>query len=422
MLLHFFIFAVIEVGREQPGGEMIQGHDIICFSNDWDADPLSKKHIMQRLATHNRILWVNSIGMRNPTASARDFKRIAKKFWDFAHGCRRLGENLYLFSPLAIPLHGNAAARWFNRFWLALQVRLVCQQIGFRNAITWTFVPYSADVVGNLGEKHVIYHCVDEFSEFTGTDKAAILDMERRLIDKSDAVIVSSGRLQQAKGAQGAQAFLVTHGVDVAHFRKACNPHTAIPADIAGIPAPIIGFFGLIEDWVDLRLMRFLAQARPQWSFVLIGKVATDDSPLRGLLNVHLLGRKEYQQLPAYCKAFDVGLLPFVINELTLAANPLKLREYLAAGLPVVASAIPEAERLEGLLRIARTDEEFLEQIGDLLAGGLPPEARLSISQSMENETWDRKVEDLSRIVESLGARSRRLAWPSFAPVRRREF
>ena len=400
---------------------MIQGHDIICFSNDWDADPLSKKHIMQRLATHNRILWVNSIGMRNPTASARDFKRIAKKLWDFAHGCRRLGENLYLFSPLTIPLHGNAAARWFNRFWLALQVRLVCRQIGFRNAITWTFVPYSADVVGNLGEKHVIYHCVDEFSEFTGTDKAALLDMERRLIDKSDAVIVSSGRLQQAKGAQGAQTFLVTHGVDVAHFRKACDPHTPIPADIAGIPAPIIGFFGLIEDWVDLRLMRFLAQARPQWSFVLIGKVATDDSPLRGLPNVHLLGRKDYQQLPAYCKAFDVALLPFVINELTLAANPLKLREYLAAGLPVVASAIPEAERLEGLLRIARTDEEFLEQIGDLLAVGLPAELRLSISQSMENETWDRKVEDLSRIVESLGTRSQPLASPSLAPIERRE-
>ncbi|OGT72868.1 MAG: hypothetical protein A3I78_04850, partial [Gammaproteobacteria bacterium RIFCSPLOWO2_02_FULL_56_15] len=289
------------------------------------------------------------------------------------------------------------------------------------DAITWTFVPFSADVVGNLGEKLVIYHCVDEFSEFTGTDKAALLDMERRLIGKSDAVIASSGRLQQAKGAQGVQTFLVTHGVDVAHFRKACDPHTATPADIADIPAPIIGFFGLIEDWVDLRLIRFLAQARPQWSFVLIGKLATDDSPLCGLPNVHLLGRKEYQQLPAYCKAFDVALLPFVINELTLAANPLKLREYLAAGLPVVASAIPEAERLEGRLRIARTDEEFLAQIGDLLAGDLSAEERLSISQSVENETWDRKVEDLSRIVESLGTRSRPLALPGLAPVRRRE-
>ena len=100
----------------------------------------------------------------------------------------------------------------------------------------------------------------------------------------------------------------------------------------------------------------------------------------------------------------------------------MKLREYLAAGLPVVASAIPEAERLQGLLRIARTDEEFLAQIGDLLAAGLPADARLSISQSMDNETWDRKVEDLSRIVESLGPRSQPLASPSLAPIQRQEF
>ena len=400
---------------------MIQGYDIICFSNDWDADPLSKKHIMQRLAARNRVLWVNSFGMRNPTASARDFKRIAKKLWDFAHGWRRIGENMYVFSPLAIPFHGKAAARWFNRIWLALQVRGVCRLIGFRNAITWTFVPYSADVVGNLGEKHVIYHCVDEFSEFTGTDKAALLEMERRLIDKSDAVVVSSGPLQQAKCKQGVQTFLVTHGVDVAHFRKACDPRTLVPADIAGIPAPIIGFFGLIEDWVDLRLIRFLALAKPQWSFVLIGKLATNDSPVRDLPNVHLLGRKDYQQLPAYCKAFDVALLPFVVNELTLAANPLKLREYLAAGLPVVASALPEAERLEGLVRIARADDDFLRQIGDLLVDGLPSELRLRISQSMDTQTWDGKVEELSRIVDNLATRARPLAWPGVAPVRRRE-
>jgi len=398
---------------------MIQGYDIICFSNDWDADPLSKKHIMQRLAKHNRVLWVNSLGMRNPTASARDLKRIVNKLSAFARGYTRCGENMYLFTPLVIPLHGHAVARLFNRFWLALQVRLVCRQIGFRDALTWTFAPHSADVVGNLGEKHVIYHCVDEFAEFTGTNKAALVDMERRLIEKADAVIVSSGRLRQTKCTQGVQTFLVTHGVDVAHFRKACCPDTVIPADIASIPAPIIGFFGLIEDWVDLRLVRFLAQARPQWSFALIGKLATDDSPLRGLPNVHLLGRKDYQQLPAYCKAFDVALLPFIVNELTLAANPLKLREYLAAGLPVVASAIPEAERLGRLLRIARTDHEFLEQIDDVLAEGLPADLRLRISGSMETEGWDRKVEDLSRIVESLGTLPRVSAWPSVARARR---
>lgn len=380
---------------------MIQGYDIICFSNDWDGDPLSKKHIMQRLARRNRVLWVNSIGNRNPTASARDLKRVIKKLWDFGSGCRQVGENLYVFSPLAIPFHGNARARWFNERWLALTVRLVCRQLRFRHPITWTFVPSSGDVVGNLGERRIIYHCVDEFSEFTGTDKSAILEMERGLINKADAVIVCSGPLQEAKCRQGVQTHLVTHGVDVEHFRKACDPRTAVPDDIAAIRKPVIGFFGLIEDWVDLRLIRFLAQARPEWSFALIGKLVTDDSPVRDLPNVHLLGRKSYQELPGYCRGFSAAVLPFAINPLTLAANPLKLREYLAAGLPVVATAIPEAERLEGLLRIGRNDEDFLAQLeGYFETGRSGPD--LTVSRCMASESWDQKVEQLSRIVEEV--------------------
>src|SRR5258708_6430115 len=244
----------------------------------------------------------------------------------------------------------------------------IWHRLGFNDPITYTFVPWSADVAGHLGEKMVIYHVTDEFTEFTGTDKAAIQDMEQRLIDKSNAVIVSAERLGKKALARGADSYLITHGVDVAHFRKACDPLTAIPADIAALPKPIIGFIGLIEDWVDLRLIRFLAQSRPAWSFVMIGKIVTNDAPVRDLPNVHLLGRKEYRELPGYCKAFDVALLPFVLNELTLAANPLKLREYLAAGLPVVASAIPEAERLDGLLSIAHADAEFLQKIEELLA------------------------------------------------------
>jgi glycosyltransferase involved in cell wall biosynthesis len=385
---------------------MIQGQDIICFCNDWDADPLSKKHIMKRLAAQNRILWINSIGNRRPTVSMSDARRIMKKMGDFVRGCKCVAKNIYVFSPLALPFHGSALARWFNRAWMKLQIAWVCRRLGFRDPITYTFVPWSADIVGNLGEKMVIYHITDEFTEFSGTDKRGILEMEQRLIDKSDAVIVSAERLGQKALSRGTESFLITHGVEVAHFRKACDPLTPVPADIAALGKPIVGFVGLIEDWVDLRLIRFLAESRPAWSFVLIGKMVTSDSPVRDLPNVHLLGRKEYQELPGYCKAFDVALLPFVINELTLASNPLKLREYLAAGLPVVASAIPEAERLDGLLSIARSDAQFLQKIEELLVGGVPAATRLRISESMDNETWDRKVADISRIIESRPSRN----------------
>ncbi len=385
---------------------MLEGHDIICFCNDWDGDPLSKKHIMQRMARRNRVLWVNSIGNRNPTATVRDFKRIVNKLGKFLGGLRRVEQNLWVFSPLALPFHGNAAARRINRFCLSASLRRACRRLGFRNPITWSFVPSSGDVVGTLGEKFIVYHCVDEYSEFSGTDKAAILELERRLIEKSDVVFVSSGPLEQSKRRLNPCTFLVTHGVDVEHFRRACAPETAVPAEIASLPRPVVGFYGLIADWVDLALVRKMALARPQWSFVLIGKLDTDPAPVAGLPNVHLPGRKSYGDLPAWCKGMDVAISPFVINELTLAANPLKLREYLAAGLPAVSTALPEAERIGGYLRVGKSDDDFLYQVESLLAertnGSGGPQ--LAISRSMDNESWDAKVEELSRIVAGLMA------------------
>jgi glycosyltransferase involved in cell wall biosynthesis len=376
----------------------IEGQDIICFANDWDSDPLSKKHIMLRLARRNRILWVNSIGTRNPRASARDLRRAAGKLWQFARGHRQVSENIFVYSPLAVPFHGSHAARQVNKQWLSWSVRRACEELGFQDPITWTFLPSTADVAGTLGEKLILYHCVDEFSEFTGTDKPALLAMEQRLIQKSDVFIVSSGPLYEAKREYNPNTFLVTHGVDVQHFRKACDSDTRVPEELAALPRPVIGFFGLVADWVDLEMIRSLASSRPDWSFVLIGKLDTGTEAVRGLANVHLFGRRDYALLPAYCKGFSVAILPFAVNALTKAANPLKLREYLAAGLPVVATPIPEAERLRNLIRIGETREQFLEQIEGLLAEQRNG-PQLWVSRAMDEESWDEKVAEIGRIV-----------------------
>ena len=140
---------------------MLEGNDIICFANDWDGDPLSKKHIALRLARKNRVLWVNSTGNRNPTASVRDLRRVWKKLRQYFRGCRVVSRNISVFSPLVIPFHGNRAARWVNRRLLSWTLRRACRKLGFHDPITWTFVPSSADVAGSLGERLVIYHCVE---------------------------------------------------------------------------------------------------------------------------------------------------------------------------------------------------------------------------------------------------------------------
>src|SRR5262249_39293502 len=147
--------------------------------------------------------------------------------------------------------------------------------------------------------------------------------------------------------------FFVSHGVDVAHFSRALDPALAPPADAAGLGRPVIGFFGLLAEWIDLGLLAGIARARPQWTLLLIGKANVDTSALRALPNVRLLGQKPYATLPAYCRAFDVGVIPFRVDELTVRANPLKLREYLAAGLPVVSTDLPEVRKYAGLVRLA---------------------------------------------------------------------
>src|SRR5438445_346788 len=158
-----------------------------------------------------------------------------------------------------------------------------------------------------------------------------------------------------------------TDPLDVAHFARALDPTTGVPEDLRRLPRPIIGFFGLLADWVDMSLVRELALARPGWSFALIGKATTDLGALRGLANVYLLGQKPYSVLPGYCRGFDVGIIPFRRNELTIRANPLKLREYLAAGVPVVSTRLPEVARYEGLVHLADGVEGFLTAISAAL-------------------------------------------------------
>lgn len=379
-------------------GRALRGRDLVVFSNDWDGDPLSKTHIMRILARDNRILWVNSIGNRAPKANAHDAKRIFRKLKSFTEGITEVEPNLFVLSPLAVPFYGSESVRRANRTLLWLQIKTAMRRLGFRNAISWSYLPASAPVSGTLGEELVIYQCVDEFSAFADTNGRHIAEMEDVLLRKADLVITSAERLRASKSKVNPSTVLVRHGVDFQHFVKACDPETIIPDEIAALPKPVIGFFGLIADWVDLEALEACAKAHPEGTLVLLGKVSpgVDLSKLEALPNVKILGRKKYEDLPRYCKGFDVALNPFRMNELTLNANPLKVREYLAAGLPVVSSAIPEVEKV-GLCKIARTTEEFVRKVDECLEEGAGPSPERA--RRIFHESWDARVDDIRRHV-----------------------
>ncbi len=375
----------------------LRGRDILCFSHDWTGDPLSKTHLMRLLSRHNRVLWVNSIGLRTPNVSKSDIYRALKKLAASATPIREVEPNIFVLNPLAIPAYGQSAVRAFNRKFLAFQVRRAMRKLRFRSPINWVFNPAAAVIAKQLNEELLIYHCVDEYSAFTGVAAESLLSLEKQLLKQSDLVLVSAERLLHSKARLNPQTFLVRHGVDFEHFRRALDRETTTPEEIAALPRPVIGFFGLIADWVDIELMAEMARRFPQGSLVVLGKVCTDVSALEQLPNVRLLGRKAYADLPAYCKGFDVALMPFRINELTLNANPLKVREYLAAGLPVVSTSIPEVEVL-GQCRIADGADAFEREIRLALEDPGPSPAR---SDAIRPESWEAR---LAEIEQHLGA------------------
>jgi glycosyltransferase involved in cell wall biosynthesis len=383
---------------------MLQDHDIICFSSDWDQDPLSKHHIMSRLAKHNRVLWINSIGMRTPTANRKDLVKIGGKLRAFFKGLQRVQDNLYVMSPLAIPFHGSELTGEINRRLILAQVSHYQKKLNFENPILWSFLPNVVSLFGCVGEKLSLYYITDDFTQFSGYPANAIDKMETCLIEKCDVVIASAKRLADKKSRNGKDIIVVRHGVDHKHFAQALSLSPKDwPADIKVIKRPVVGFYGEINHWLDLNMLAEAARKKPEWSFVLIGRIGVEVGNIKfltELTNVHYLGQKKFEELPAYCAAFDCALIPMKINELTLNVNPLKLREYLAAGVPVVSSPLPEVLAYGDGVRFATTSEELVKAVEEILK---QDRKRLAptLSQRVANNSWDAKVEEISKIIEN---------------------
>ncbi|MCU0606101.1 MAG: glycosyltransferase [Candidatus Edwardsbacteria bacterium] len=388
---------------------MLSGLDIVCFATDWDQDPLSKHHIMRRLAGPNRVLWVDSIGLRRPALRAGDAARAARKlraFW--GSRLREALPGLHVLSPLALPYHGNPAADAVNRMLLSRQVRAALRGLGMRRPVLWTFLPSAEPLAGSLGERLVVYHITDDFTRFAGHPAENIERMERRLVARADLVIASARRLAQTKAYGGKTVHVVGHGVEHAHFARAlAMGRGQLPPDIAALPRPLIGFHGEINDWIDTGLLAGLARARPQWTLALVGRIAAEAGGvdrLLGLPNVRWLGQKPFAELPGYCAAFDVALIPMKLNELTRSVNPLKLREYLAAGVPVVSAPLPEVGPYGDVVRFAATAQDYITAIEELLQQDRAAIAP-TLSARVAGESWDARTAEIGRLVEAALAR-----------------
>lgn len=367
----------------------ITGRDFIVFGDNWGRHQNSCQHIFKRVLRHNRVLWVQTIGLRNPSWSLYDLKRsveILRRFVSESPAEKAPIANLTVCNPRMLPYSNLAPVRAVNRASVIRTVRARCQALGFVDPIVVTSVPNAADYLGAFDESVSAYYCLDDFTEWPGAQLGQIGVWEERLLTACDVVITTSSVLQERKTRNGRVPRFLGHGVDVEHFSRPAGPE---PAVMAALPRPIVGFFGAISPWVDLDLLIRVARAHPTWTIALIGPSDIDVTPLRALPNIHLLGRVPYAELPAYARAFDVGIIPFVVNELTAAVNPLKLLEYLACGAPVVSSDMREVRKFGEVVRIAHDATGFAAAIEAALAEGVSAEARARRLTFAEAHSWD---------------------------------
>jgi glycosyltransferase involved in cell wall biosynthesis len=372
----------------------------LYFGNLWFAENRTSSHqIARELAKRYAIHYFECPGLRAPTGSGRDVKKVLAKLWCYFRGARTDG-TIKVRTLLQLPLHRFALVRWLNRILVRTTVRRVMRKEGIKNPVTWFHIPHLPQLVGSLGQRTAVYCCIDDYSALPGVDEVAVRALDDETTRRADVVFLASDTLLEAKRTLNPNTYVSPHGVDLAHFSRALELAGPVPADIAHLYGTVVGFFGLIEKWIDLDLVNYLAERRPDWQFVLVGRVAVpaDQVPVRP--NIHYLGVRPYETLPDYGARFDAAIIPYRLTRQVLHANPIKLREYLAMGKPVVSVSTPQIDKYADVVNIARSPEEFLAHLDRVLAGPPSPADVARRLARVTAEGWPARV---NRVIETLG-------------------
>lgn len=354
--------------------------------------------IMRRLAKRWPVLFVNSLGVRVP--SLKDNRlfaaRIARKLKSLARGLVEAEPGFWVFSPFSVP--GETGQRLSN--WaLAPQIRLAAARAGIRRPLLWVHCPAGAALTESLDAVHVVMQRTDRFEAFPEADPSVVARQIAHLKKRADLVVYAAAHLMQEEAGSVARQVLVTHGADVARFAAAGSGAGQVPADVSIIGKPRVGFVGGIDAHTfDPALFVAVAHSLPQVNFVMVGGASLEDGwcPLP---NVHLMGRKPYDEVADYMAACDCLIMPWNDSAWIKACNPIKLKEYLAVGRPIVTTDFDALDGWRDLVRVATGAEGFAQAIRQALAQ--PHDAALARAR-LAGETWDAKADLLAETLCSL--------------------
>jgi len=374
--------------------------DILYFNNDWNPDNrTSSHHIARELARRHRLIYVECPGLRPPSASTHDLRRAFAKIRMALGPPRQVSEQCALTTLLQLPFHGRPALELLNRRIMLALVRRTLRRLGVRRPVAWFGLPHLLPLLGRVGEAVNVYYCIDDYAALPGVNAEAVRAMDEEMTRRADVVFVASGPMLERKRGQSEHLHLNPHGVDHAHFARSLDEATPVAPEVSVLPRPVVGYIGLIERWLDLDLLRAIATAHPEWSIVLIGRVAVNVESLARLPNVHFPGQRPYDRLPEYAKGFDVAIMPYLLNDQVRNSNPIKLREYLAAGRPVVSVRVPEVERFTEVVRLADGPGDFIAAIQAALAED-GRATRRQRSEYVRAMSWTACVDRALKVVE----------------------
>jgi glycosyltransferase involved in cell wall biosynthesis len=377
----------------------LREREILCVGfADWDSPlPTNQHHLMSRLGEHNRILFVESLGLRQPRLAASDLRRIARRVRRGLGPPRRSGP-VWVLAPLVMPFHRLAAVRRLNAWLLRRLARRAVARLGMRRPILWSYVPQAEALLDAIAPTCIVYHCVDDIAAQKGIDADSFRAAERRFAARADLVIASAPILAERMRGLSGHVLEAPNVADTALFAAALEPGPSDPA-LERLPRPRIVFQGAITATkLDLALLAELARLRPAWSIVLVGPVGagdpdTDLSELTREPNAHLLGARRHEQLPLLLRGADAGLIPYAINPLTSSVFPMKVYEYLAAGLPVVSTPLPALAGVEAVT-FAGDAAATVAALERELAGD-SPDRRRRRSRAAAGHSWEARIEEI---------------------------
>ncbi len=357
---------------------------------------------MRRFSKVCPVLYVNSLGVRTPSVlEGRMFvRRVARKLGSVARFLRDGGEGFPVMSPLFAPFFEGLKGAAL-RCSLEWQLRSALWWLRMRQPLVWVACPTAACVLDELPGVSVVYQLSDCYGALHGGSADTAARMEKRVAERADLVICSSQQLLDRARELYGKGEYVDHGVDFDLFASAAREHV-VPQELTNLERPIIGFFGNIDgNTVDRDLLEDVIQLRPRYRFVLVGSMTNEFDRLRRFPNVLVVPRQPYQRIPQFGAAFDVCIMPWLQNEWIKHCNPVKLKEYLALGKPVVSTPFPELRRVQSLCIEVAGVKNFADAIDKALLQRDEQASGRRRAWAAQN-TWDAKFD---QVIDLLGIR-----------------